>query len=119
MRNPIILLTAFLCVSLSVSAQRRGGMQARENIPTDSIRLSDPFVLADEATRTYYMTGTGGMMWKSKDLKLWSGPYRVAETNPQSWMGARPAIWAAELHAYQGKYYYFYLYQCPGKYRRV
>lgn len=100
------LLFALVCVALSASAQRRG-MQIRENVPTDSIHLSDPFVLADEATHMYYMTGTGGMMWKSRDLKLWSGPYRVAETDPQSWMGPRPAIWAAELHKYQGKYYYF------------
>ena len=100
------LLFALVCVALSASALRRG-MQIRENVPTDSIHLSDPFVLADEATHMYYMTGTGGMMWKSRDLKLWSGPYRVAETDPQSWMGPRPAIWAAELHKYQGKYYYF------------
>jgi hypothetical protein len=55
----------------------------------------------------YYMTGTGGMLWKSKDLKLWEGPYKVAETDPQSWMGPRPMIWAAELHEYKGRYYYF------------
>jgi len=53
------------------------------------------------------MTGTGGMLWKSKDLKKWSGPYTVAQTDPGSWMGQRPMIWAAELHTYNGKYYYF------------
>lgn len=77
------------------------------NVPLDSIRLSDPAVLADEATQMYYMTGTGGMMWKSRDLKLWDGPFRVAETDPEGWMGPRPMIWAAELHQYRGKYYYF------------
>lgn len=79
----------------------------RHNVPLDSIRLSDPAVLADEATQMYYMTGTGGMMWKSRDLKLWDGPFRVAETDPEGWMGPRPMIWAAELHQYRGKYYYF------------
>lgn len=53
------------------------------------------------------MTGTGGMLWKSKDLKFWTGPFRVAKTNPDSWMGPNPMIWAAELHEYKGKYYYF------------
>jgi beta-xylosidase len=53
------------------------------------------------------MTGTGGLLWKSKDLKLWDGPFRVTKTDPRSWMGPRPMIWAAELHAYKGKYYYF------------
>jgi beta-glucanase (GH16 family) len=85
----------------------RPRFQPRKNVPLDSIRLSDPAILADTATKTYYMTGTGGMLWKSRDLRLWDGPYRVAETDPQSWMGERPAIWAAELHAYKGKYYYF------------
>ncbi|GAB3645999.1 glycoside hydrolase family 43 protein [Echinicola sediminis] len=55
----------------------------------------------------YYMTGTGGRLWKSKDLKNWSGPYQVVEHDENSWMGKKPAIWAAELHYYQGKYYYF------------
>lgn len=112
MKKSKILFIALLSVVLPAAAQRRG-MQIRENVPTDSIHLSDPFVLADEATHTYYMTGTGGMMWKSKDLKRWTGPYRVAETDPQSWMGPRPVIWAAELHQYKGKYYYFATFTNP------
>ncbi|KJD34823.1 glycoside hydrolase [Tamlana nanhaiensis] len=79
----------------------------KKNIPLDSIVLSDPAILADKATNTYYMTGTGGKLWKSKDLKLWTGPFTVAETNPNSWMGPKPMIWAAELHQYKNKYYYF------------
>lgn len=73
----------------------------------DSIQLSDPCILADSITQMYYMTGTGGKLWKSKDLKVWEGPYTVAQTDSNSWMGAQPMIWAAELHAYKGKYYYF------------
>ena len=53
------------------------------------------------------MTGTGGMLWKSKDLKAWTGPFRVIEHDPESWMGPRPMVWAAELHQYNGKYYNF------------
>ena len=79
----------------------------KEDVPLDSIRLSDPCILADRATSTYYMTGTGGWLWKSPDLRKWTGPYKVAATDPGSWMGPQPMIWAAELHAYQGKYYYF------------
>ena len=75
--------------------------------PRDSIILSDPCILADSLTQTYYMTGTGGQLWTSRDLNRWAGPYRVAETDSTSWMGHRPQIWAAELHPYKGKYYYF------------
>ncbi|MCH4551108.1 glycoside hydrolase family 43 protein [Aestuariibaculum sp. L182] len=69
--------------------------------------MSDPAILADKRSQTYYMTGTGGLLWKSKDLKFWEGPYHVAKTNPSSWMGPNPMIWAAELHQYKNKYYYF------------
>lgn len=79
----------------------------KENISLDSIRLSDPAILADKNTSTYYMTGSGGLLWKSQDLRKWTGPYRVTKTDPNSWMGANPMIWAAELHYYKGKYYYF------------
>ena len=79
----------------------------RTDIPLDSIRLSDPCILADKATNMYYMTGTGGRLWKSSDLACWEGPYHVAMTDSNSWMGKHPQIWAAELHQYNGKYYYF------------
>jgi hypothetical protein len=100
----LILLCCLLFLSATAQERTR---EPRKYIPLDSIRLSDPFILADSATHLYYMTGTGGMLWKSKDLKLWDGPYRVAETDSTSWMGPRPMIWAAEIHPYTGKYYYF------------
>ena len=71
------------------------------------IRLSDPAILADSATQMYYMTGTGGLLYTSKDLEYWTGPFVVTKTDSTSWMGPHPMIWAAELHKYNGKYYYF------------
>ena len=82
-------------------------------VPMDSIILSDPYIFADEKTKTYYMTGTGGQLWKSYDLQLWNGPYNVIKTNPNSWMGTNPIIWAAEIHKYKGKYYYFATFTNP------
>ena len=86
---------------------QRHAPRYREGVPTDSIRLSDPFILADSATHTYYMTGTGGLMWTSKNLQTWDGPRNVIEVDTASWMGHHPQVWAAELHQYKGKYYYF------------
>ena len=107
---PLVVLIALLMQGIqTMSAQSRMN-RVRTNqrlTPRDSIRLSDPCILADSASQTYYMTGTGGMLWTSKDLNQWEGPYRVAETDPNSWMGRRLQIWAAELHLYKGKYYYF------------
>lgn len=87
--------------------QGRSRDRAVRTMHIDSIRMSDPFILADPITRMYYMTGTGGSVWKSHDLKMWEGPYRVIEIDTNSWMGNRPSIWAAELHFYKGHYYYF------------
>lgn len=101
----IIVLIIALNV-IPVLAQNRKPV-IKENVPLDSIRLSDPCILADKNTSTYYMTGTGGLLWKSKDLRRWTGPYKVAKTDTDSWMGPHPMIWAAELHYYKGKYYYF------------
>lgn len=98
---PIIALVASVLPGLST------GAAPRHNVPTDSIIMSDPCILADRTSHSYYMTGTGGMLWKSNDLKLWDGPYRVAQPNPESWTGPKPAIWAAEIHPYNNKYYYF------------
>ena len=82
-------------------------INVRKDVPLDSIRMSDPFVFADTTSRTYYMTGTGGMLWKSKDLAKWEGPYRPFKINPQSWMGPKPMVWAAEIHKHNDKYYFF------------
>ena len=106
MKNKYYLLIACLLYSIIITAQRRFN-EPRQNVPLDSIILSDPFILADKKTSMYYMTGTGGLLWKSKDMKLWDGPFRVTQTDSTSWMGPRPQIWAAEIHAYKGKYYYF------------
>lgn len=102
------LLASIFAVLASLPAFSQQPVQAfRTDVPLDSIRLSDPFIMADRHTATYYMTGTGGKLWKSTDLKKWTGPTTVAQPDPKSWMGPNPMIWAAELHAYRGKYYYF------------
>lgn len=94
---------------ISITSDEAHALERRwaKTVPTDSILLSDPCVLPDPATGMYYMTGTSGLLWESKDLKNWTGPFHVAKHNPDSWMGERPAIWAAELHRYNDKYYYF------------
>lgn len=96
-----------MILSLTATFAQSWKPEVKENIPLDEIRLSDPAILADKVTSTYYMTGTSGLLWKSKDLEKWSGPYMVTKTDPESWMGSQPMIWAAELHQYKNKYYYF------------
>jgi hypothetical protein len=102
-----VIIGLIIGMNLTPIFSQRWKPEFKEDIPLDSIRLSDPCILADKNTATYYMTGTGGWLWKSKDLRTWTGPFWVAETDSNSWMGPRPMIWAAELHAYKDKYYYF------------
>lgn len=106
MKKSFYALSILLAGMLACTSGPKG-MEASGLVPLDSIRLSDPCILADSATGMYYMTGTGGKLWKSKDLKWWDGPHTVAKTDPASWMGPDPMIWAAELHRYNHKYYYF------------
>ncbi|GAB2541158.1 glycoside hydrolase family 43 protein [Rufibacter soli] len=107
MKKGWLAFIGYLFLPLAALAQQKGAGEIRKNIPLDSIVLSDPFILADKKTNMYYMTGTGGMLWESKDLKAWNGPFKVAKTDPTSWMGPKPMIWAAEIHPYKNKYYYF------------
>ena len=103
-----MIYTCLLAAACALTCIAQPNMRIRKNVPLDSIRLSDPAILADQKTKMYYMTGTGGMMWRSADLKFWEGPYRVTEFEADSWMGPRPMIWAAELHQTgDGWYYYF------------
>lgn len=81
------------------------GSRPISTVPFDSLTMSDPFILADDASRTYYLTGTGGALWKSPDLKTWEGPYNYIEIDTTSWVGSKPMVWAPELHKYKGKYY--------------
>lgn len=114
-RNDLSLLTRvfkisallYLLFAIGGCSSKAPKSTSKSLTPLDSIRLSDPYILADIASNMYYMTGTGGKLWKSEDLKLWEGPFKVTETDPESWMGPQPMIWAAEIHAYQNKYYYF------------
>ena len=105
-KKALLLVLTTIFYILPALCQRRDTI-VKVDIPLDSIRLSDPFILADKKTATYFMTGTGGLLWKSKDLKKWTGPFHVTKTDSASWMGKNPMIWAAELHPYQDKYFYF------------
>ena len=108
MKRKILFLAAIYLFVINVTfSQQRFIPEIRKNFPLDSIRLSDPAILADSKTKMYYMTGSGGLLWKSSDLRLWEGPFNVTQTDSNSWMGNRPMIWAPELHEYNGKYYYF------------
>ncbi|MCI3278125.1 glycoside hydrolase family 43 protein [Streptomyces cylindrosporus] len=80
--------------------------------------LHDPFVVADEETRTYHLytsnepsvsgvEGVGTMVYRSRDLREWTRPVVVflAADQPGIWAG--DGGWAPEVHKWRGRYYLF------------
>lgn len=113
------LVFALLATGLSVSALRAADAPpARRTLPLPEVRLHDPFILTDPATRTYHLytsapvrlTGTGRagtFCYTSRDLATWEGPHLVFVCPEDSWADATQMAWAPEVHAYRGKYYLF------------
>lgn len=92
---------------------------AVSQVSINDIAIRDPFILPNKATKTYYLYGAtrennerpndrnGVKMYKSNDLKTWTGPYLVYETPANSWADPKHGVWAPEVHYYNGKYYLF------------
>lgn len=100
----LLLISACVCHVMAVT-------------PIEDIYIRDPFILADSASGNYYMycsksvTGNAGQslggvaVYKSKDLKNWDGPIQVCAVPEDNWITG--AVWAPEVHKYNGKYYLF------------
>lgn len=91
------------------------------------IKSRDPFILADEKTKTYYMYCNGNKMhpedtlkhirlYTSKNLVHWkdNGPCFVAS---DSFWGKND-YWAPDVYKYKGKYYMFVTFSDKPKIRR-
>ncbi len=78
---------------------------------TNDVNLSDPFIMADRQSNTYYMTGTAGDIFKSSNLETWTTLPWAINTNGIAWIGANHTapsagqIWAPELYYKNGAYY--------------
>ena len=74
-----------------------------QTVSLDDLSMSDPFIYPDEKSHTYYLTGTGGRLYKSKDLKMWTGPYSIINLKG-TWMDGL-FVAAAEIHRIGNKFY--------------
>lgn len=87
-----------------------GTAGAVETYKLDEIHLRDPFILPVPEEDLYYLYGTGWrlpggpgfMVYKSRDLLAWEGPYAAFEA-PAGFESEN--YWAPEVHAYRGRYY--------------
>jgi GH43 family beta-xylosidase len=94
------------------------------NINLSDIRVRDPFILADHASKTYYLyarrgnrqhkdgLGLGVEVYTSKDLAKWSAPVLVFE-RPKSGFWGGTDIWAPEVHQLGNRYFMFVTF--PGR----
>ncbi len=80
----------------------------------EDIRIRDPFIYADQKSKTYFMYAqsanravsdfTGVEVYISKDLINWKAP-RPVLTLPDN--AGIKSVWAPEMHQYNGKFYLF------------
>lgn len=82
-----------------------------------NLRVRDPFIYADPATRAYYLysqsgnnqthpqPGLGIEVYRSQDLTNWSEPTLVFRRPAGFWGGEE--IWAPEMHRLGERYYLF------------
>ena len=90
-----------------MNMQRPAGQRPAPQVRTVSLKelsMSDPFIYPDPETKTYWLTGTGGSLYKSTDLEMWTGPYNVIDLSG-TWMQGN-FVAAAEIHKFNGKFYY-------------
>ncbi|WP_457101692.1 glycoside hydrolase family 43 protein [Microbacterium sp. P5_E9] len=85
--------------------------------PADTAVLADfwthdPFILANESDRTYYLytsspTAPVVTVYRSADLRNWVGPTTVFEIPDGSWANPAESPWAPEVHEFEGRFYLF------------
>ena len=85
--------------------QRAAEMNRIRTVHFNDLSMSDPFIYPDPETKTYYLTSSGGRLWKSKDLVMWEGPYNVIDLSG-TWCEKAGFAAAAEIHKV-GDYYYY------------
>lgn len=107
------------CSTLGTGAQAPQGVakaDAEASLKMPDMPLHDPWIIADKASRTYYlytkneppMTGVqtiGTMVYSSKNLRDWTKPKIVFQLPEGIW--ANEGAWAPNVHVHNGRYYLF------------
>lgn len=107
---------AFIFLTFIINTQMAQA-QTNGTVQTKDLYVRDPYVYVDRDAGQYYLyratmkkdslgnQQSGVEAFKSTDLLNWTGPYQVYETPKENWITG--AIWAPEMHEYQGRYYLF------------
>lgn len=113
LRLAVFAVLCLLTISKSLPAQNPRSFSRDVAVrKLHDIYMRDPCILADEATRTYYIVASGfnGVRgYTSPNLIDWEGPHILFETPHDHWgegVNVR-GVWAPEIHKYRDKYYLF------------
>jgi hypothetical protein len=109
-----LLLAA--CAAPVIDLPVRAVAATEAPLTLETMRLHDPFIVADARTKTYHLftsnipeasgdARVGTMVYTSRDLRRWTRP-KLAFTLPDGIWGVAGA-WAPEVHRWKGKYYLF------------
>jgi hypothetical protein len=111
-----LLFAIFLVIPLFAQPPRQPVY--RTGIKLGEIGLHDPWILAHQDSKTYYLytagrvsqngqNRAGVVTYKSKDLETWEGPQTVFAVPDGLWANPAHGAWAPEVHQYRGKFYLF------------
>jgi len=118
-----LIATSLLCLLIpplefqaAQSTSSRSIAASTSHLALSDFYAHDPFILADPASKTYYLytavgarqspDGHAGVVtYKSTDLKSWNGPHLVFSVPDGTWANPAYGAWAPEVHRYGGKLY--------------
>ncbi len=114
----IILLAVLFSICETALPQAASTAAEPKTLHLADFHIRDPWILADKATRTYYLYATndakvtgvdraGVMAYRSRDLRTWDSPVVVFSVPDDTWVNPKEIAWAPEVHAYRGKFYLF------------
>jgi len=118
------LLAGRLAMSNSAAESAIQIIPRPEMMHLSEIRVRDPFILADQISKTYYLyaqcgnrrnndsVGLGVEVYRSKNLVNWSAP-ELAFERPSSNFWGGVDIWAPEVHKFGDSYFMFVTF--PGR----
>jgi len=99
-------------ITMLIAAAATGNIEPTRK-KLEDIRLRDPYILPVSEDGKYYLYGTGWrlpdgpgfMVYWSRNLDVWEGPFAAFRRPEQFWSDRN--YWAPEVHRYKGKYYMF------------
>ncbi len=100
-------INSFLAVLTVCGSAAIPALASEALLKTEDMRIRDPFIYANQQSKTYYMYASldnGVGVYTTKNLTHWSKPRQVLKLPEDAGI---QGVWAPEMHQYKGRYYLF------------